>query len=656
MVVEHGITVALGGSGYRTGDHWIFAARTADSSVEELADAPPLGIHHHYARLGVLTFPDGETDCRHPWPPPCECDGEGCGDCSACVTPESHASGSLTIQAAVDEVQAAGGGTVCLEPGTYQLDDAGVLVDGATSLRIRGAGPLTVVIAPGPGFVVTTSAFVTIEELTVISRRDPAVDVRGTVGVTLQRLLVLGLGTDDPPPALRLDGVALVTTIRDNVVVAPVGIGTGLDPELAVLSAELRISDNLLICRDDGIALSGGHLFANAVSSNTVLRAGRMGIGLPGALAPGHGFEVSDNSVHGEGIGIAVSPSGFTVDDNDVLGVRGERGERVVDFGILVAPGRFSEFRGQTRIGANRVRGLSGAGIAVIAPTDGLTVSGNLVEDCGVGVLMQGAGRAAVADVSHNQVLRTGLPGSVGIGIVVAGVDTAHVDHNTVHGVGADDTRDGTAGVLLIGCPVSRVSANDVDRVGPTDSGGPRSVGIAVLGAIDSTQVSGNTVRRQPVDVDQDPPGGFQAIVIGEGFGLPPGLGRTVSPETPGVVLGTHGALAAAAVGGPSAVTLDGNVVTGNAEIQAVVVAVEGDVVVSGNQVRTRVEGAPALSVRASSATVATNRLRGGSPSADLDVDPKRVAVVGNLTSLGITLSGSPLIAPWDALNPDGIF
>ena len=31
--------------------------------------APPLGVHHHYARLGFVTFPASQTDCRRLWPP-----------------------------------------------------------------------------------------------------------------------------------------------------------------------------------------------------------------------------------------------------------------------------------------------------------------------------------------------------------------------------------------------------------------------------------------------------------------------------------------------------------------------------------------------------------------------------------------------------------
>ena len=65
VVLESGIVVsfsiAAGGSGrFRPGDYWVFAARTADTSVELLDAAPPLGVHHHYARLGTVTFPGSQ--------------------------------------------------------------------------------------------------------------------------------------------------------------------------------------------------------------------------------------------------------------------------------------------------------------------------------------------------------------------------------------------------------------------------------------------------------------------------------------------------------------------------------------------------------------------------------------------------------------------
>ena len=58
LILENGVTVsfdlAAAATLFRTGDHWEFAARTADGTVEFLNGAPPRGIYHHYARLAVM--------------------------------------------------------------------------------------------------------------------------------------------------------------------------------------------------------------------------------------------------------------------------------------------------------------------------------------------------------------------------------------------------------------------------------------------------------------------------------------------------------------------------------------------------------------------------------------------------------------------------
>ena len=90
LLLENGVTVSFastatgsGDNGFRAGDYWVFAARTADASVELLDNAPPLGIHHHYARLGFWNVAAGTvSDCRTPWPPK---GGEGC--CTVIVQP-----------------------------------------------------------------------------------------------------------------------------------------------------------------------------------------------------------------------------------------------------------------------------------------------------------------------------------------------------------------------------------------------------------------------------------------------------------------------------------------------------------------------------------------------------------------------------------------
>ncbi len=43
-------------------DHWLFAARTADGSVEELVQAPPHGIHRHFCRLAIIRVQSGENE------------------------------------------------------------------------------------------------------------------------------------------------------------------------------------------------------------------------------------------------------------------------------------------------------------------------------------------------------------------------------------------------------------------------------------------------------------------------------------------------------------------------------------------------------------------------------------------------------------------
>jgi hypothetical protein len=60
LILEDGVTIffglATGGRVARTGDYWNFAARASDGTVEFLDQAPPRGIHHHYARLSVMSL------------------------------------------------------------------------------------------------------------------------------------------------------------------------------------------------------------------------------------------------------------------------------------------------------------------------------------------------------------------------------------------------------------------------------------------------------------------------------------------------------------------------------------------------------------------------------------------------------------------------
>ena len=75
--LEEGITITFGDTNaalLHAGDYWVFAARTATGTIDVLEDAPPRGILHHFARLGLIKInadhnPELSSDCRHLFPP-----------------------------------------------------------------------------------------------------------------------------------------------------------------------------------------------------------------------------------------------------------------------------------------------------------------------------------------------------------------------------------------------------------------------------------------------------------------------------------------------------------------------------------------------------------------------------------------------------------
>ena len=74
----------------------------------------------------------------------------------------------MTIQGAVDEVVARGGGTVCLQTGVYRLGGA-VVIDQASSVTVRGQGLRTLLVSAEGAFRVTGSAYVTLEDFSVLA-------------------------------------------------------------------------------------------------------------------------------------------------------------------------------------------------------------------------------------------------------------------------------------------------------------------------------------------------------------------------------------------------------------------------------------------------------------------------------------------------------
>ncbi|MGD0830502.1 MAG: DUF6519 domain-containing protein [Terracidiphilus sp.] len=148
LELENGLTVSFStaaGGNFLSGDFWCFSART-DGSYDQITTAFPLGAHHHYTKLSVVTF-DGAgkatntPDCRLPWPTSMEGD---CGCCTATVGDNQTTFGAYTsIQQAIDNLPPTGG-TVCILPGQYYES---IIIDGLTQVTLQGSGPLTTLYA-----------------------------------------------------------------------------------------------------------------------------------------------------------------------------------------------------------------------------------------------------------------------------------------------------------------------------------------------------------------------------------------------------------------------------------------------------------------------------------------------------------------------------
>lgn len=252
---------------FRTGDWWVFAARAASASVEELTSAPPRGVRHHYTRLAVIEG-DTITSCRTVFPGDCTCTGDGC-ECTACVTPETHQddAGPLTIQAAIDKVLPTGG-RVCIAPGNYTLAQP-LRIRGAHSLTLAGAGAATVITYRGEarvGILVEDSFEVSMERF-ALAVTGP--DLQAAAGDVPQAAATAASYVGRYTPGVA--GIALVNTVDSRVerCFVVVGVvpgdvknayfGTGdVGIGLAAWALRTRLIENVVLASTDIGDLTGG--------------------------------------------------------------------------------------------------------------------------------------------------------------------------------------------------------------------------------------------------------------------------------------------------------------------------------------------------------------------------------------------------------------
>ena len=404
LFLENGILVDFSlepsDGDFKTGDYWVFAARSVDASIEILDHAPPLGIHHHYARLAVVTFPDSETDCRTLWPPLQEggSDGQSC-DCTVCVSAEGHNSGTATIQQAVDSIKDTGG-TICLGIGSYSIADT-IKVDSARSLRIRGQGLGTILVGSKPGGVLSISGStgVALENFTAVgsagsSGTTAIVDVNTAIDFRVEHVNILGLDLNDSTAiGIGLSGNMLGVSVSDSAIVASVGIAGLGNEKKHLLTGELRLRRNLFFCKLRAISFDGTSLHAGSsqVMDNLMLVGRQVAVVATGAVLPGSPFTVSDNVIYTSGNGIRAGVSGLAVERNEITGL-GAADERTN--GIEVVEGLLPAAIDSVLIVANRLTALSGSGITITHKINSAVISNNKIDGMGESALVMSEGGA----------------------------------------------------------------------------------------------------------------------------------------------------------------------------------------------------------------------------------------------------------------------
>lgn len=669
VFLEHGILVDFSltpaGGHFHSGDYWVFAARSNDASIELLDQTPPRGIHHHYARLAMVSFPDVENDCRTLWPP--ESAAGGC-DCSVCVTAEGHNSGTATLQQAIDRVKD-GGGTICLGIGRYDIGAPLDIID-ARSLRIRGQGWATLLVGREPGCVVriADATGVALENLSVIGSADRSgttaiIEASNTVDLRAEHINVLGLAPGDGRSvAIGLAGNLLGARIHDCALVAHQGVArvAARDRE-HLLSAELTLDDNLFFCSQRALSLDGICLhFGNTrISGNLMLNGDQHAIVVTGAVLGGSSLKIADNVIYTTGGGILAGVAGLAIEGNEISGLDGQTderpdGDRGAD-GIVITDGLFPSAIDNVRIVANRLRLLRGNAITLSRPLVSARIAENRIRAIGLGAIVMDRDASAeslviFANNCRGLGLATSNDKSPFAAVQLIRVERCDVSDNTI----ADVALEGVAAAAIDGLFAAaigqlRIHANRIHAIGPERSGGELSA-VHVLPPCDRIVIAGNHLDRVG-DADRKVAAAqWRAIRIAPGA---TGDARRTAPahyfsNGEAVFLLTMSAIDVRVVRSGDAAIQDNQLRAVETLVPLNLCAGVEHCLFSGNHCESstsRSERAQLGEINARSINASNNRLIGRGDSSTLFLRPGRklAIVIGNTSTGKIEVDGAPL-------------
>ena len=680
LLLENGVTVAFastGAKGFRAGDYWVFAARTADASVELLDRAPPRGIHHHYARLGIWDVGAGaghrlppslaaapaaarlqlhrlrdarvarqrpvhdpgrrSTRCARPAAPSASAPGQyrcasRCGS-TAALGPHPRAGpgdGDRRAQAAPSSSTAASPSRIenlailslGREPGHQRAERAG---PGAAPARDRGAP----------------------------QRRQPR------ARRSRCRRIVAGATIATTPSSLRSASVA-------NDPAAPRAEGD--DQTAFLLTAALAIDDNVLWCARQAIALDGSvlHLLDTRIAGNE-RSAAREGAHQRARPRPARRVDaISGNSFSHRRQRHPLRAS--TAPGSRATSCVSTASATASGSAIALATGLDQNGVDQCQVLANQIDGFGGRGIVIGAPVRELIVQAQHHRGLRQRHRLHRRRRCRLAvdreqPPAQHQLRARGRGGIAGRHRRDPG-GSATIAGNTIRSLGITAVQSALrAGILDIGVERARVSGNEVTELAPPGDFVGLAAGIMLVAPLVDFEVGHNRVERDAVPSTQRSNGPWQALVV---LDVDPqtSLQRvdrvtTVRVEpAKTVVLGAGRpylsalAFAAAENQPPGAQgSIVGNVLISRGDAPAVQV-LAAQCLFNDNRVDARLNGKIAVTLTAPVCIVSTNRVTGNEFSIQINgATAKSATVLGNITTRGISLAGAGLPAPWDALN-----
>jgi hypothetical protein len=260
LQLEDGIEIEFSGTEFKTGDYWCFSARTLTGEIEILDKEAPLGVKHHYCRLGLVTgLAGGEMDiedCRPEFPPLTELPkGGGC-----CTITVGEGEEFQDIQLAVDALNG-GPGTVCIKPGVYMIDKP-ISVAGS-DITIKGCEGKPIIINTGIKpeesiiFQVRNSWDIDIHDLWCISTSGEGakvIEVQNCLFFTLHDCLLIGAGTNDFNGVISCRGLTINSSINDNLILGRIGIRYDSSKEQNLnLNLNPSIVQNIIFALENGI-------------------------------------------------------------------------------------------------------------------------------------------------------------------------------------------------------------------------------------------------------------------------------------------------------------------------------------------------------------------------------------------------------------------